>query len=383
LDRLYTLLEEIIDIAGHPAQVVRQYKEESGQKAIGCLPVYCPEEIVHASGCLPVGMWGGQTTLSQSNRYFPAFACSVMQSVMEFALNGVYNDLEAAIIPAPCDTLKSLGQDWITAVPAVKPIHIVHPQMSRIPAGVRYMETELEHVKNEMEKITGVKISDEAINRSIDIYNDYRRTMRNFTDLAAKYPHIIRPRLRHIIIKAAYFAEKERYASIIKEVLAELNQQAPQEWPGKKIILSGIMAEPESLLDLFEEYGLAVVGDDLAQESRQFRTDAPEGENPLARLAEQWALRDCCSLVYDPEKKRGQMLINMVKDREADAIVICMMKFCDPEEFDYPIIKKEVEAAGIPLLYLEIDQQMQSLEQARTRIQGFSEILMSLPNRTK
>ena len=48
---------------------------------------------------------------------------------------------------------------------------------------------------------------------------------------------------------------------------------------------------------------------------------------------------------------------------------------CDPEEFDYPVYKKELEEAGVPMLYIEVDQQMDSIEQLRTRIQSFAEIL--------
>ncbi len=119
-----------------------------------------------------------------------------------------------------------------------------------------------------------------------------------------------------------------------------------------------------------------MVADDLAQESRQFRTDVPDGdEEPLLRLARQWSLIEGCSLAYDPQKKRVEMLIELVKTAGADGLIFCMMKFCDPEEFDYPIIAEQFEAAGIPLLYLEIDQQQQSLERERTRIQSFAEML--------
>ena len=38
-------------------------------------------------------------------------------------------------------------------------------------------------------------------------------------------------------------------------------------------------------------------------------------------------------------------------------------------------VKREMEEAGIPLLYIEIEQQMDSVEQLRTRIQTFAEIL--------
>ena len=82
------------------------------------------------------------------------------------------------------------------------------------------------------------------------------------------------------------------------------------------------------------------------------------------------------TFLYEEEKTRGQMLIDLVREKKADAVVIFMMKFCDPEEFDYPIYKKELEAAGIPMLYLEIDQQIDSFEQIRTRVQSFTEMLI-------
>ena len=77
----------------------------------------------------------------------------------------------------------------------------------------------------------------------------------------------------------------------------------------------------------------------------------------------------------NPDKPRGQMLIDMAKKYDADAVVICMMRFCDPEEFDYPIYKVEFEKAGLRYTVVDVDLESPSLEQIRTRIQAFSEIL--------
>ena len=130
--------------------------------------------------------------------------------------------------------------------------------------------------------------------------------------------------------------------------------------------------EPDELLRIFIDNGFAVAADDLAQESRQFRTDVPDGPEPFIRLARQWQELDGCSLAINPLKPRGQMLIDMA--RGADAVIICMMKFCDPEGFDYPLARQEVEKAGYKVLYLEVEQRMESLGQAQTRIQSFAEM---------
>jgi hypothetical protein len=52
-----------------------------------------------------------------------------------------------------------------------------------------------------------------------------------------------------------------------------------------------------------------------------------------------------------------------------DLIFCCnnILKLCNPEEFDYPILNKEPAEAHIPLLHIEIEQQMDSSEQIRAR----------------
>ena len=66
------------------------------------------------------------------------------------------------------------------------------------------------------------------------------------------------------------------------------------------------------------------------------------------------------------------MLAEIAKEKGANGVIVLMMKFCDPEEYDYPFIKQDLEDAGIPHVYrVESEQQMESLEQARTRLQAF------------
>ena len=53
----------------------------------------------------------------------------------------------------------------------------------------------------------------------------------------------------------------------------------------------------------------------------------------------------------------------------------CLMKFCDPEEYDLPYIEKDLKDAGYPSTTIEINQQSGDFEQIRTRIQTFTDIL--------
>ena len=369
------IINEFKAIADNPRKAMDDYKKETGKGAVGIMPVYCPEEIVHAAGYLPIGMWGAQKKqISKARTYLPPFACSIMQSVMELRLEGVYDDLEAVIFSVPCDTLKCMSQKWNRPVPAIVFTHPQNRKIAKDAANV-FAREEFNIVKEKLEDILDVHISNKAIKNSIAVYNENRAACREFSDVAAEYAAVVTPSDRHAVIKARWFMEKSRHTALVKELIAALKAEPAPEFKGKKIIVTGIQVEPYDVLDIFQENGFAIVADDLAQETRNFRQDVPDDDDALMALARAWNEFDGCSLATDANKPKGQMIIDAVKKYGADAVVVCMMKFCDPEEFDYPILLQEFEAAGVKNLYIEVDQESTAFEQVKTRIQTFAEIL--------
>ena len=369
------IINEFKAIADNPRKAMDDYKKETGKGAVGIMPVYCPEEIVHAAGYLPIGMWGAQKKqISKARTYLPPFACSIMQSVMELQLEGVYDDLEAVIFSVPCDTLKCMSQKWNRPVPAIVFTHPQNRKIAKDAANV-FAREEFNIVKEKLEDILDVHISNKAIKNSIAVYNEIRAACREFSDVAAEYAAVVTPSDRHAVIKARWFMEKSRHTALVKELIAALKAEPAPEFKGKKIIVTGIQVEPYDVLDIFQENGFAIVADDLAQETRNFRQDVPDDDDALMALARAWNEFDGCSLATDANKPKGQMIIDAVKKYGADAVVVCMMKFCDPEEFDYPILLQEFEAAGVKNLYIEVDQESTAFEQVKTRIQTFAEIL--------
>ncbi len=374
MNRVQEMISAFEEIARHPQHSVKETMKATGKRAVGCFPYYTPEEIVYAAGLLPVGLWGGQEELKHSDRYLQSFCCSIMRENLELGMKGTYDLLAAIIIPAYCDTLKCMNENWKVAVPNPPLISMVYPQNRKIRAGIEYLIAEFKRVQGELEVIAGKKITEDELAESLEIYEEYRKTMLQFTALAKQYPKTLHARSRHLIIKAGYFMDKKDYTAKIRELMEALKLLAEEDFEGIKVVVTGILAEPEALLDAFVENHIAFAADDLAQESRQFRTLISKGDTVLEKLAYRIS-EQSCSLLYDEAKTRGQLLIDLVRESNADGVVISMMKFCDPEEFDYPIFKKELEAAGIPMLYLEIEQKMDSSEQIRTRIQSFAEMI--------
>ena len=374
MSKVEAILSQLKDIAANPKKAMDDYKAETGKGAVGIIPIYAPEEMVHATGYLPMGIWGAQgKTISKARTYLPPFACSIMQQVMELQCEGAYDDLAAVLFSVPCDTLKCLSQKWKGTSPVIV---FTHPQNRGLEAANKFLVKEYELVKAQLEHYLGVTITNAALERSIAIYNENRQVMREFVKVAADYPQVIDAVSRHAVFKARQFMLKEKHTELVKELIAEVKAMPVQPWTGKKVIVAGILLEPNELLDIFNEFGLAIVDDDLAQESRQIRVDVLDGEEgPLYRMAKAWQQMYGCSVATDTKKGRGKMLMNKMTQTGADAVIIAQMKFCDPEEWDYPVMYREFEERGVKNLMIEVDQEVTSFEQVKTRLQSFVEMM--------
>lgn len=358
-----------------PKETILRSVKETGKKPIGCFPIYLPEEIIYASGLLPVGMWGGQTAMTEVDRYIQGFCCSVMRANMELALRGAYRFLEAIVIPTYCDSMKSILANWTVAMEEPRVLTYTVLQNRASSGSLDFILHQNEKLRAQLGELTGRPVTDSDIEKAFRVYEDYRAAMRRFVALVKDYPVSLNPTARHLILKAAWFMDKAAYTTQLTELMDALSGEAKETLRGPRVVVTGLMMEPVKLLDVFTENGFTVVADDLAHESRQFRTLSRTTGSVMEKIACRMIDLKGDTFFYEEDKSKGQRLIQTVKDEKADGLVVCMFKFCDPEEFDYPVYKKELTDAGVPMLYIEVDQQMDSVEQIRTRIQSFAEML--------
>lgn len=365
------LFAQLQEIASNPKKQLDKYLAE-GKKVVLTAPVYTPDEIIHAMGLVPMGAWGADIELNEAKRYFPAFICSIMQSIVELGMQGVYDGVSAIVIPSLCDSLKVIGQNWKYAVPSIPFIPMTYPQNRKPEYGVAYTKAGYERVVKDLEAATGLTFDAGKLNDSIKVYNEHNAVMRELAEVIAAHPEVSAAE-RSAAFKSAFFMTKEEHTALVKELIAALKADAPAT-AKKKIYTSGILADAPELLKIFDDNDLQIVCDDVAAESRQYRTDAKAEGDAMQNLAEKFAAMDNCSVLYDVEKKRVYKIADEAAAAGAGVIVV-LTKFCDPEEFDYPLIKKACDAKDVPVLLIEVDRQMENFEQARTMVETFKELL--------
>lgn len=366
------VLEKFHTVAANPKGQLNTYLA-NGDKVVLTAPVYTPEEIIHSMGLVPMGAWGADMALNRSKEYFPAFICSIMQSVLELGMAGAYEGVSAIVIPSLCDSLKCLGQNWKYAVPSIPFIPMTYPQNRANDVGRAFIKAGYERVIADLEAATGAKFSEENLGASISVYNEHNAAMRNLDEALAVHPEITADQ-RCDIYKSAWFMRKEEHTALARELLAELD--AAGGGPEKiKVLVSGVLFDSPALLAMLDELGFQVAADDVAAQSRQYRTDTDTTLPPLEGLSEKFSRMGCCSVLYDADKKRVDLIVETAKRRNGKGVIVALAKFCDPEEFDYPLIKRACETAGLPVVLIETDRQTVNYEQAKTQLEAFRDIL--------
>lgn len=367
------LLEKFHQIASSPKKQLESYLE-AGEQVVLCAPVYTPEEIIHSMGLIPMGVWGADMEVKEAKRYFPAFVCSIMQSILELGMTGELNGVSALLVPSLCDSLKCLGQNWKYAVKEIPMIPMTYPQNRKQDFGKEFTKAGYLRVVKDLQDVTGAVFTEEKLAESIKVYNEHNRVMREISDVLANHPELTASQ-RSDIFKSAYFMKKEEHTALVLVLLKELKETPVPEIAKLKIVTTGILADNKELLKIIDNHGLMIAADDVAHESRQYRTDTAQEGCPMEALADKFSRMDNCSVLYDREKKRADHIVNLVKKHQAAGVAVILTKFCDPEEFDYVLIKKACDLADIPVIQIEVDRQMIHYEQAGTMIQTWKDML--------
>ena len=373
------MMKEFQAIAYNPDKQLADFKAQ-GKKVIGVLPYYAPEELVYAAGMVPMGMWGSnKKTISRAKEYCATFYCTIAQLALEMLLDGTMDQLDGLITPTICDTLRPMSQNFRVSIgDRIPTIFLAHPQNRFASWGLQFCIDQYTNVRKMLDKISGHEMTDEDIRNAIKVYNASRAARREFVKLANEHCDVVTPTLRSAVLKAGWFMLKDEYTAKLVALNEELKKLPAANWKGVKVVTSGIICDNPKLLAIFEENNIAIAADDVAHETRSFRTDAAEDGDPMMALAKQFADIDYDVLLFDPassSNRRGEFVANLVKESGAQGLILFMQQFCDPEEMEYPYLKKALDDAGIPHIKLGVDQQMRDFGQASTAIQAFADVL--------
>ncbi len=352
-----------------------------GSKLVGCYPVYTPVELIHAAGMLPVGVIGAGNRLeiAHADSRFQSFVCSIVKSTLELGLIDRLKFLDGIVFHSICDPARNLGSVFKRNFPDLMVEYIHFPQNMTSRHTVEYLMSEYRRVGESYERLSGQKISDESLRKSIAVYNEQRRRIRELYAIRRTTPQNLSTVECYVLTRIGTLLPPEEHIAMLDQALAALRRRTEKPTDRIRVGLEGSFCEqpPIELLDSLEAAGCYILDDDFLTGWRWFPDDIPNEGDPLRNLADAYINRSVYSGVkHDTRERKSKHLVDQFRETGADAVLILAAKFCEPALFDYALYKRALEKEGIPHLCLEFEEKMWIFDKARTEVETFVESML-------
>ncbi len=371
VERCQTLFEDL------HFNAVKEWKAAaSGRKAIGYMPVYVPREIVHAAGMLPVGILGGgdQLEVIQGDAYYQSYICRIPRSTLELGLTGRLNCLDGMLFPSICDVIRNLSGMWQILFKDKYVRYFDVPQNYQDAVGGEYYVHEMQVLREDLGKLAGRPITDDALRASIAAYNQNRRAVRELYDYRAAKPWQAPTSEVYLLMRAGMILAVEEHTKLVRDYIAATDAVARPKRDNARIVMTGSFCEqpPLGLIKSIEMAGCYIVDDDFMLVTRMLQDDVPETGDPLQELSKAYLHRSTqTSSKYDEHKQdKGKYLLDSMKANAGEGVIFAAPSFCDPALLERPMLQAVLAQYKIPYTafkYAENTGQMAPIrEQAGT-----------------
>ena len=331
---------------------VREWKRQApGRKAIGFMPIYVPREIIHAAGMLPVGLMGGDMEIIRGDAYYQSYICHIPRSTIELGVSGKLDCLDGMIFPSICDVIRNLSGMWQLMFPDKYAKYLDLPQNFSREVGGQFYSQELDTLRQDLERLGGVAVSNERLLASIRAYNQNRALVQSLYDLRAARPWQVPTAELYLLLRAGNVLPVEEHSALLEEYRREVESVERPRLDNSRIVLRGAFCEqpPLALIRALERSGCYIVDDDFVLGSRWIEGAVAEAGDAIASLSGAFLERSVqTASLYIGERKKGEALVEQCHARQSEGVIFCAASFCDPALLDQPMLAKAVERAGIP-----------------------------------
>jgi benzoyl-CoA reductase/2-hydroxyglutaryl-CoA dehydratase subunit BcrC/BadD/HgdB len=351
-------------------------QRQAGRKILAVLPIHYPKEILTAMNILAVEMWGppGPARGPDAGR-IQTYVCAVVRNALAFMASGGADEVDAVLFPHTCDSIQGLA----TVAPDLggwdKPaFRFIHAHGDDRPSARRFIGAEFRALISRLEEFTGSTMDDADLVRAVDLHRtiDARRSAL----LSQRAQIKMGDRKLYDLLRRGEYLWPEDHLRELDDVIAAMEAEKVQA--GAPVLVTGIVPEPMTILDALNEAGAWIAADDYAAIGRRINTHQPSSStDPVDALVDLYFTSPPCSTRQSHQVARADYLEELFDLSGAAGVIIHTVKFCEPELFDVPVIRRRFESRGIPVLTIESELESELSAQTVTRIEAFVEMLGS------
>ena len=356
----------------------------SGKKIIGYLSALGPVEIMTAAGVVPFRLKGNVSeAISKGDAFMETIVCPFVRNVFDAAVKGKFSFLDGMVLPHQCDSIDRTNEVWSYNLNLPYWHYLNLPHVTDNPS-VEFTKELYRVFIGTLEKLTGQKITDEAIAKAVEAHNENRRLMRDLYALRKTNPPLISGTEMMKVLVAAMSLPVEESSALIQAVTKEVSKRdAKPDGKSARIMLIGDQIDDVAIIDAIESTGAHMVMDDLSIGAKMYWGDVDPTPDPVQGIAERYLRKLKIPTTFIGSKdtypeileERYGHMKQFISEFQVNGVILFIYKYCDPYGFEVPAMKSYIESTGTPVLYLEDEYSTSTLARMKTRIEAFLEMI--------
>ncbi|MCP5380437.1 MAG: 2-hydroxyacyl-CoA dehydratase [Novosphingobium sp.] len=379
-DRVNIIVSRLEAVCSDYIAYVKGWKERTGRKAVGVLPMNFPVELVQAAGALPVFVQESDEPVTDGRNLIYEYYCAYSKSITDQAAKQWLDLFDGIFAVDHCVALLGALDAMRFAMPSRLVYLAQFPASMDEQASVDEVDKRMRELRRELEKLTGAAILPEAISEAIRSRNEARQIVRRLFALRRDGAINLSARMMQAVVQSGMIMDAAEYLETMLELEAALADFPPVHDRKVKLHLSGHFchAPRPELFDMIEQCGAMIVDDDLYTGYRFVSTDVAETGDPAIALRDWYFQRNVnvpCSTRAQKTADWEGYLLQALERSGADGVIILMAKFCEPHMLYYPELRKTFRAQGVPYLLIETEHEGLALEMLRTRLESLVELI--------
>lgn len=355
-----------------------------GKKIIGTFCVFVPEELSLAVDAVQVGLCAGADAGTEAaETIVPRNTCALIKSFIGFKMAKICPYTESCdliIGETTCDGKKKAYE----AFGEMAPMHIMEVPQRKEASDRVLWKSEVLRLKDKLEEVTGKTITAESLKKGIKTVNEKRRALQRLNKLRAAKPTPISGRDVLLINQVSFYDDPIRFTQSINTLCDQIEERiaknegiVPENTP--RLMLSGCpMAVPNWKLPyIIEGSGAVVVAEESCIGTRNSRDLVDESgetvEEMIDALCDRYMKIDCAC--FTPNNERMENIKALAKETGVDGVIHYSLMFCQPYTHEAFKVEKALAENEVPMLAIETDYSMEDVEQLKTRIEAFVEMI--------
>ncbi len=351
-----------------------QSQKDRGRRVLAVLPIYFPRPLLTALDVVAAELWGppGPPRGPAAARV-QTYVCAVARNALAFLSSGGADVADGVLFPHTCDSIQGLATiakdlgGW-----KKRSFTLLHPKGPSRQSARTYLLAELRGLARELGEWTGRSLEPKRLSEAIELHAEIDSLRAELLTRRARLA--LSDRALYQLLRRGEFLWPEDHLAELRDARKSLNGQKVQT--GVPLMATGYVPEPGSLFEVLEQAGAFIAADDYAAIGRRLPTrEVVRHSDPFETLVDGWFALPPCPTRSADHASRLDHLERLLERSGARGVLIHQQKFCEPELFDVPAIRKMLTERKTPLLYLEGELERELSGQAVTRIEAFAEML--------